>query len=180
MAPHFNCGDEKHCGKRRQEDGVRDYPEKLAANECSDNRPHSHHEHERSVAAKNREALVLTVAGKANQHRRQANGKRQTARELNIPTKQQDKRRDRKLAPCDAHERCHGINDEAGNDAGDKLRFARQESLGGVRIVAEQEHDCDHHEQSGNDLVQVFGPEPCRPACPDPSAEQASGSSSAE
>lgn len=58
--------------------------EKVTTKCNADHRPNSHQGHKSLVARQDRETVVQTVAGKAHQHRRQADGQRQAAREVQV------------------------------------------------------------------------------------------------
>ena len=69
--------------------GNRSQPEQSAADQATGNRSGSHHQDEAAVLSQHGEAAIATVAGEADDHRRQADGERQTPCELNVRTEQQ-------------------------------------------------------------------------------------------
>ena len=94
VPPDLDRGQHQDHREQRQQDGGRDEAEQPAADEAADDRAGRHHQDKAAIFTEDDKAAITAIAGKANQHGRQAHRKGQTASKLDIDTKEQNECRD--------------------------------------------------------------------------------------
>ena len=72
MTPDFDGRNNKYRSKQREQDDAWHETEKLPADECPDDGSKRHDKDKRAVLAQHRKAAVAAVAGKPDQHSREA------------------------------------------------------------------------------------------------------------
>src|SRR5581483_1045646 len=93
VPPYLRCRDDENRSKQRQQEPVGHQPEQSSTDERADDGACRHHTDEAAVLTEHGEAAVLAVAGKADEHRGQADREREAPGKLDVRSEQDDESR---------------------------------------------------------------------------------------